>query len=117
VAIGAELNEIALGGADVALLGTDLGRSSSVWPTPLAYYWPECMARVRALCGPNCAGGPGGFGSSYWGAGSECGRPGRGGQQRSNPPIREQKAGGIARLWHGCLSLWLLVVNAYLERY
>jgi cation transport ATPase len=26
VAIGAELNEIALGGADVALLGTDLGR-------------------------------------------------------------------------------------------
>src|SRR5204863_8968339 len=26
VAIGAELNEVALGGADVALLGTDLGR-------------------------------------------------------------------------------------------
>jgi cation transport ATPase len=26
VAIGAELNEVALGGADVAVLGTDLGR-------------------------------------------------------------------------------------------
>ena len=38
VAIGAELNEVALGGADVALLGTDLGacRSSSGWPTSRA---------------------------------------------------------------------------------
>ena len=30
VAVGAELNEVALGGADVALLGTDLGRLPSL---------------------------------------------------------------------------------------
>jgi hypothetical protein len=71
VAIGAELNEVALGGADVALLGTDLGRlplligladitrrviGRNVWLAfglsviLIAFQLGACWIRSRALC-------------------------------------------------------------------
>ena len=94
VAIGAELNEVALGGADVALLGTDLGRlprligladttrriiGQNVW---LAFGLSVVLIVLAArgildpLTGALCP---------------ECGRFRRCGQQRSNPAVRKNR--------------------------
>ena len=45
------------------------------------------------------------FGSPDWGGCTKCGRPRRGGQLRSNPPIRRQKFARSARFGHSCLSV------------
>ena len=91
VAIGAELNEVALGGADVALLGTDLGRLPAAHRSGrhhAPHHRPERLARVRALGGPHCAGRAGSPGSPHGRSVPERGRSRRRRQQRSNPAIR-----------------------------
>ena len=102
VAIGAEVNEVALGGADVALLGADLGRLPRL---------VRLADTTRRVIGQNVwlafgfaavADRPGGDGrarSADRRAGAERGRDRRRGEQRADPRASHARRVGARRTW------------------
>ena len=115
VAIGAELNEVALGGADVALLGTDLGRLAASHRSRRHHtpdYRTKCLAGIRVVRGPDCACRTRYSGSSYRRFGTErCGVRNRR-QQCSNSALRPVRKGYIGSMPRKCRFFRSFIVIA-----